>query len=89
MRKTCSSAKTAPTASFTALRRGEVVADRLLDDDAGRRRHQAVAADAGADLVEEVGADGEIEGADLVARRSQERRPARSQPPSPVASAAT
>ena len=52
---------------------GEVVADRLFDHHARRRRHQAVAADAAADRVEEVGADGEIEGADLVAALRKER----------------
>ena len=89
MRKTCSSAKTAPTASFTSLRRGEILADRLFDDDAGLRRDQLVLADAGADLVDQVGPDREIEGAHLVLAAVQRLRQAGPSRSPVAASAAT
>ena len=55
------------------------MADRLLDDDAGLRRHQLVRADLGADRPEQLGRDGEVEGADAVfafLERAGEIRPA-------------
>ncbi len=60
-------------------RAGSVLADRLFDDDAAALARQAMAAKPLGQRREEVGADGEIEGADAAIGRSEEfrqRRPA-------------
>src|SRR5829696_6734171 len=46
--------------------RGEIVADRLLDNDATLLGNEAVRAEPPADIVEKVWSDGEVEGAHLV-----------------------
>ncbi len=59
------------------------LADRLLDDDAGLRRDQAVPADALADRAEQVRADGEIEGADAVGMLGEHGGEIAASPPRP------
>ena len=55
-------------------RRGEIVADRFLDDHPGLRRDQPLLAELGGNRPEEAGIDGEVEGADAVLAFLQDLR---------------
>ena len=61
MRKVCVSREHLADAIVDLARRGEVVADRLLQHHARLRRDQAGAAEIAADRTVEVGRGGEIE----------------------------